>query len=78
VAERMLQEVKLLPARTITNPRPIVTPQTIDKAVIKESKQGLSSNIKRPNDNTNNFSSNPSNLSSRPKKIQKTSTKVTK
>lgn len=41
-----------------------------------ESMQGLSSNVKRPNGNTNNTSIIPSNIPIRPSKVQKVSKKV--
>ncbi len=79
VAEKVIREGRALPARTITNPsdfakpteKSIITPQTLEKWIIQESKKGLSSNVKRPNGNTNNTSSNSSNIPVWSKKVQK-------
>lgn len=85
VAEKVIQEWRALPARTVTKPsdfakpteKSIITPQTMEKWIIKESKKGLSPNIKRPNGNTNNTSSNTSGIPVRTKEVQESSSKVT-
>jgi hypothetical protein len=59
-----------LPARTLTKEadfakpteKSIITPQTQERAIIQESKKGLSTNVKRPNGTTNNTTSNSSNI----------------
>ncbi len=79
VAEKVIREWRALPARTITKPsdfanpteKSIITPQTMENAVVQESKKWLSSNIKRPNGNINNTHSNSSNIPVWSKKVQK-------
>jgi hypothetical protein len=74
-----------LPARTITKPsdfaktpeKAIITPQTQQRAIIQESKKGLSPNVKRPNGSTNNNPSNSSGIPVRSTKVQKPSSEVT-
>lgn len=86
VAEKVIREWRALPARTLTTPddfakppeKAIITPQTQERAIITESQKGLSSNVKRPNGNTNNTSSNSSNIPVWSKKVQKSSTKAKK
>ena len=56
VAEKVIKEGRALPSRTITKPsdfakpqeKSIITPQTMEKWIIQESKQGISPNVKRP------------------------------
>lgn len=79
VAEKVIKEWRALPAKTITKSsdfakpveKSIITPQTQERAIIQESKKGLSSNIKRPNGNIINNSSNNSNISVWSKKVRK-------
>lgn len=78
VAEKVIREGRALPSRTITKPsdfanpteKSIITPQTMEKWIIQESKQWLSPNIKRQNGNTNNTTSNSSNIPIWSKKVQ--------
>ena len=70
VAEKVIKEGRALPARTLTKEvdfakptqKAIITPQTQERAIIEQSKKGLSPNVKRPNGNTNNSSSNTRNI----------------
>ena len=68
VTPKAKEEQKLLPAPRI--PAWTSLPRT---DVSAESMRGLSTNVKRPNSNTNNTSSNSSNVSSWNKKVQKPS-----
>lgn len=85
VAENVIKEGRALPARTLTKPedfakppeKAIITPQTQEKAIIQESKKGLSPNVKRPNGNTNNTPSNSRVLPVWSKEVQETSSEVT-
>ena len=85
VAEKVIKEGRALPARTLTKEvdfakptqKAIITPQTQERAIIEQSKKGLSPNVKRPNGNNNNSSSNTRNIPVWSKKVQKASPQVT-
>lgn len=51
------------PKKDSLQEKSIITPQTMEKWIIQESKQGISPNVKRPNGNINNTPNNPGNIS---------------